>query len=277
MRTRTLYLSDTASDGPYYAHATELHGPTRWRRVDYVEIMAVVAGQGRVVQWDEGGVPRQRKLEAGSMLFLRPGDDPLIEGLEPRGLSLLYVSFRDADWRAFVSLVGFEKRQIDAIPSYVPSGPDSSSQIGHFRRALESWTVSPRHVDLVRFLAAVTPALVALAPRTEQPNLPGWLRRCLAAMAEEGNLRAGFPRMVELAHVSPSHLASTTRRLLGATPTSVLTALRLRYAATLLATAEDEIAVVARRCGYERSSYFATSFRRIYGVSPREYRRRLAE
>lgn len=64
-------------------------------------------------------------------------------------------------------------------------------------------------------------------------------------MREEENLRGGLPRLVELAHVTPSHLTVTSRRYFQKTPTGLLADLRLRHAAVLLSRTSESIGAIA--------------------------------
>jgi AraC family transcriptional regulator len=41
----------------------------------------------------------------------------------------------------------------------------------------------------------------------------------------------------------------------------------------MLHSNDESITTIAALCGYENPSHFATAFRRLYGVSPRTYRK----
>ena len=63
------------------------------------------------------------------------------------------------------------------------------------------------------------------------------------------------------------------RQLTNMTPMEFLTRYRLDAAVELLESDENSITDVAMRCGFGSSQYFATVFRRRYGVSPRMWRK----
>ena len=50
--------------------------------------------------------------------------------------------------------------------------------------------------------------------------------------------------------------------------------IRLRKARELLESTSLSISDIARTAGYNDSNYFARSFKKVYGVSPRDYRNR---
>ena len=49
---------------------------------------------------------------------------------------------------------------------------------------------------------------------------------------------------------------------------------RLQRAAELLCGTTLQVTAIAAQCGFEDSSYFARSFRQLYGCGPTEFRRR---
>lgn len=78
-----------------------------------------------------------------------------------------------------------------------------------------------------------------------------------------------------LAHVaglSRFHFSRTFRRATGMAPHSFIVQRRIAEAKRLLRARRLGIAAVARACGFSDSARFATSFRKVTGKSPTEYR-----
>ena len=48
---------------------------------------------------------------------------------------------------------------------------------------------------------------------------------------------------------------------------------KLKLVAILLLTTDKSIKAIATECRYKSMSYFLSSFGRVYGVTPKEYRR----
>lgn len=275
MRSRTLHLADTAVGAPYYALEQQLFAGTRWRRVDYFEILAVIRGEGRLVSYPPGAPPQVRRVLPGTMIFIRPGEDPLLSGVGVEGISLLYVSFPTADWRTYASLAGLDSVWAAAPPPViVVFDPADEAVTAPFHRAIERLRDEPSTYDLIRFWVEITPHLFPAERRSGAKGMPSWLVTSLEAMHDEENLRVGVPRMLQLAHVSAPYLAATTRRFLGTTPTALVMDLRLRHAALLLGTTAESVGSIAERCGFSRVNYFSTCFHQVHGVSPRTYRQR---
>ncbi|MFI7018982.1 AraC family transcriptional regulator [Streptomyces sp. NPDC050164] len=76
--------------------------------------------------------------------------------------------------------------------------------------------------------------------------------------------------------VSRAALARRFTSLVGEPPMTYLTGWRLALAADRLRDCEDTLDAVARRVGYGSAFALSTAFKRVYGVSPVEYRGRLA-
>ncbi|MBS1368993.1 MAG: helix-turn-helix transcriptional regulator [Lentisphaeria bacterium] len=75
------------------------------------------------------------------------------------------------------------------------------------------------------------------------------------------------------ANVGPRQLYAFFRAM-GTTPAEYIISQRMKRARTLLLDRKLLIKEVARRAGYADPLYFSAEFRRLHGVSPREFRRR---
>lgn len=73
--------------------------------------------------------------------------------------------------------------------------------------------------------------------------------------------------------VSPSHLGRLFRQRMRVSPLRHLKQVRLERAAQLLRAGAAAVADVARRVGYRNASHFVRDFRRMFGVTPLDYRR----
>jgi AraC-like DNA-binding protein len=74
--------------------------------------------------------------------------------------------------------------------------------------------------------------------------------------------------------VSASHLASLFRRELGVTIHRYLLGRRLEEARRLLRSSDVPITTIANDLGFSSGQHLATAFRKQYGRSPRDARRR---
>jgi AraC-like DNA-binding protein len=82
------------------------------------------------------------------------------------------------------------------------------------------------------------------------------------------------PELAAIAGASPAHFSREFRRAFGEPPHRYLLTRRLERAASLLRSTDRSVADVCCMVGLSSVGSFTTSFRRIYGMTPTEYRRR---
>jgi AraC-like DNA-binding protein len=107
-------------------------------------------------------------------------------------------------------------------------------------------------------------------------GLPGWrLKRALDLL--DGNL-CEAPSLSELAgqlELHPTSLCRAFKASMGITPHRYLLLRRVMCAKEMMSNQKRTLTDIAVDCGFNSSSQFSLVFRRIAGVSPREYRRSL--
>ncbi|WP_438444504.1 AraC family transcriptional regulator [Gorillibacterium sp. sgz5001074] len=78
----------------------------------------------------------------------------------------------------------------------------------------------------------------------------------------------------DLAYLSPRHFVRTFSRSYKTTPMEYVLMRRLEHSCLLLRDPERSITDVAEQSGFRDANYFARQFRKAYGCSPTEYRRK---
>jgi AraC family transcriptional regulator len=107
-------------------------------------------------------------------------------------------------------------------------------------------------------------------------GLATWqVRRVTQYMRENMDQAVGLDELAALVHLSRFHFCTAFRLATGQTPHEWLTAERIRRAKDLLTDPALRITEIALMVGYKTSSAFSASFRKIAGVAPSEFRRRL--
>lgn len=260
-------FEDHALGRPYHAALVDLKTRSHpHSHRDYYEVMAVVAGGGEQLVSHAGGPARAQPLEPGDLVLVRPSDHHTIEG----PVRFYNIAFPATAWHTFVGLAGADTGwDAGQLPPRVQVADDRGSDA--CAAILRRFHGTPGQLDLIRFWSEVVDLL---APATPEPGdtIPPWLTAATAAMSSEEHLREGVPRLRALAHVSDAHLARSMRRYYGTTPTAFVADLRLRQAATLLATTTRTVADVAYACGFASASYFSRQFHEAHGSSPRQFR-----
>ena len=75
-------------------------------------------------------------------------------------------------------------------------------------------------------------------------------------------------------YLNPEYFSRVFKEEMGVTFVNFLTELRLKHSVRLLESTALRVQDVAQQVGYPNVSYFSTTFKKRYGMSPYEYRRR---
>lgn len=85
----------------------------------------------------------------------------------------------------------------------------------------------------------------------------------------------GLDELAGIVNLGRFHFCTAFRKATGETPHNWLVRLRIDKARQLLAVPQLPVTEIALAVGYQTPSSFAAAFRKVAGVSPSEYRRRL--
>lgn len=83
-----------------------------------------------------------------------------------------------------------------------------------------------------------------------------------------------LPALATRFHYNPSYLSRMIRSKTGQTLSELKESLRISRAETLLRQTRLKVEDIAAAVGYENTDHFSRTFKRKYGISPREYRRK---
>lgn len=152
------------------------------------------------------------------------------------------------------------------------------------RRELETtWRHSPRISSDKSRAAATLLGMFAryleglgreLEPTLRAPERPPLLARVEVLLRENADRRLALREVAARVNLSPCHFCAVFKRQTGLTFTAYRNRLRLDRAAELLRESNRRVTDVAFEAGFDSIPYFNRVFRRQFGCSPSEYRRR---
>ena len=140
-----------------------------------------------------------------------------------------------------------------------------------------------RNEELTRQIAQLSapardesvPAPPAQAHHNTTADTDDFLRRVIEAV--EATLPSRTPDVESVAAALGITPVTLRRRMLactGETPKAYISAVLMQRAASLLTQNPDlTVADVARRCGFDDASNFVRTFKRVYGITPRQFAR----
>lgn len=167
---------------------------------------------------------------------------------------------------------------VDA-PFYVEQQPESVSEInslfGIIQREYNSGR-DYRETALVHAISLLTILLLRLRTRATAPVIKeDFIEKAISYIQKQ---YAGCIRITEAAQhcgVTPEHLSRTFKRKTNLHFNEYVLSYRLKQAEIqLLADPPKTITEIAYACGFNDSNYFSSCFKKTYGITPSEFRRR---
>ncbi len=98
------------------------------------------------------------------------------------------------------------------------------------------------------------------------------VKRVIELMQGDPSRNFTLGKMAESVNLSPPYFCYLFKTITGVPPAKYLKSLRMQQAATLLTTTFLSVKEIVRRVGLTDESHFVRDFKRIYGVTPSEYR-----
>jgi len=108
-------------------------------------------------------------------------------------------------------------------------------------------------------------------PSPPHPRTHRAIARAVAIIQEEYVSDLTLVALAERLGLSPQHLSECFTQYMGVPFSAYLCETRLRHAAAALRSTDLTVTEICYACGYRNLSHFLRSFKRRYGITPREY------
>ena len=105
-------------------------------------------------------------------------------------------------------------------------------------------------------------------------NISTDIENVLRYIAQNFSMTITLEDVAEHINLSPTYLSKKFKKITGLTFVEYVNYIRIRQACQMLITTDDNITKIAVNCGFNSSNYFKDCFRRIIGMSPRDFRNR---
>lgn len=189
----------------------------------------------------------------------------------------IYPLTRSGKCIGFVSVSGYLDSAADRkLESFIKKNKLDAAEVDAMRRRyLTTQLPDKAAVDtLLRPLLLLLLCYDAARDKTGRPGEEELYRSLLQYLSDHCHRAVSMQELSNQFHYSPSTLSRFFRRKSGMTLPGYILSLRLCEAERLLKEKRCSVSEIARFLGFCNPGYFATVFRRRYGVSPKQYRLR---
>ena len=238
-----------------------------------IELLYVLEGKFTLEFPDGGRFP----AVAGDFLMVRAGELHRDVFDKARGLRILIIQFQwDAAEEFFKQVDNRTLRDLDFA-----TRAEAMRRINFMYDKWDSgeFDIFSMNVQLHGILTLFYLAAERSAPRSpETPALqlarPDMMRQVKFYLTQNFASPVTLEQLAARFEISSANLSRLFRHEFGVGFSRYLTTLRLESAVAMLNSTNLPVSEVALRCGFSTSGYFIRVFRKHFGVTPKDYRRR---
>ena len=239
-----------------------------WRpkgRLDY-QLLYIVSGKGHFYFHGE-----DRVVYAGRMVLIQPRQEQRYEYFGEDKTEVYWVHFTGSDVKNILRSYN--------IPMDDPifySGASSTYSYLFKEMIHELQTCKTGYEDLLAMYLRQIFLLVQRTRQEERPTVSTYIQEEMEFARryfnEHYNEPISIQEYAESRNMSVCYFQRNFKQIVKHTPMQYLLTIRVNNAASLLETTDYSMAEIAAIVGYEDPLYFSRLFRKIKGVSPRDYR-----
>lgn len=239
-----------------------------WRpkgRLDY-QLLYIVSGKGHFYFHGE-----DRVVYAGRMVLIQPRQEQRYEYFGEDKPEVYWVHFTGSDVKNILRSYN--------IPMDDPifySGASSTYSYLFKEMIHELQNCKTRYEDLLAMYLRQIFLLVQRTRQEERPTVSTYIQEEMEFARryfnEHYNEPISIQEYAESRNMSVCYFQRNFKQIVKHTPMQYLLTIRVNNAASLLETTDYSMAEIAAIVGYEDPLYFSRLFRKIKGVSPRDYR-----
>jgi len=242
-------------------------------------ITTYLRGEAETSIFTDGRHRAHRKVIPGDASLIRAGESPRSVCHTAHGqYAVFYVP--DALLQQSVTDEFKQSNRLELLPHYYRHDPiiaqmgqlvaqEINAPVGGSQMMLDSVSLAL----VVRLLRSWS-SLSARAELHRSGLAPWQEKRAIEQLQSRYHENLSIADLAAEARLSPFHFIRSFKRSVGIPPHQYLTKIRLERACALLETTDLSITEVAFETGYQSPGYFASFFRRNYGLTPTAYRRK---
>lgn len=261
-----IYINGLKRDGDYKMSNNHFHY--------YYEMFYVKNGGVRIFINNE-----LYELRSGDFIVIAPGEAHNVRYFLPTYRINIYFKSEDIMDKSLAALEQFDLRNTGCI--HVP-GTYRKSVESVFERMLsedradDSYTKYMLRCELLELFILLQRFRVKASDLAARGDSEDAVMLDIAKyISEHYESPITLDGLAARAGLSPSYFSRKFKNVTGMGMKEYLKYTRLRNSAHMLVSTPDSITDIAFACGFSDSNYFKDAFKKMYGVSPREYRKQM--
>lgn len=242
---------------------------------EYYEIFLTL--RGKAIHYVNG---TSENVSGGYLIFIRKDDVHDYQNYDG-AFEFVNLAFSEETLQSLFSYLGegFPAQALLCSPSSPMVKLSSSETQNLYLKLAELNMINSEEKALLkmkcRALLAEIFTKYFCAPPKENELIPFWLENAHEKMKNPKNFIVGKSRFFELSGVSRAHATRLLSKYYGVTPSDYVNDLRLSYAANLFITSNLNATEICYECGFQNVSWFYSTFKEKYGVTPANFRKSL--
>lgn len=234
----------------------------------FYEIFCLLSGKCRFLLRDQ-----VHELEKGDLVFISPGEVHYSRYYPGINCEMVDILFKKS--LLYKDVVGDAVSFMGSIPSlYLEEYFDLLSHMLSEATELDEYSADFTTCYLQQLLLFLARHSIMHQPEPELINVrDADIQQATRYIYRNFRRPLTLENVAEVASLSPTYFSKKFKQVTGMGFKEYLNYVRLKHAQTALLTTGNTITDIALECGFNDSNYFKDLFRKVYGRSPREYRK----
>jgi AraC-like DNA-binding protein len=182
----------------------------------------------------------------------------------------------DTDWDTL--WIAIRGKTLDKLSSQQPFHLADGQSLLPWAHQMLAWRqqqVGPIGPELDALAAFLLTAVLRLMQQSDPGNCPGWLSEVLAHIHQHLDQPIVMDDLADLASCSLGHFHQQFHQATGETPLHYLARHRMERALQFLRQTQWPVKTIAAKSGFTDPLYFSRCFRKVFGCSPVQARKRM--
>ncbi len=234
----------------------------------FYEIFCLLSGKCRFLLRDQ-----VHELEKGDLVFIAPGEVHYSRYYSGINCEMVDILFKKTF--LYKDVIGSASSFMGSIPSlYLEEYFDLLGRMLSETTGLDKYSADFTTCYLQQLLLFLARHSVMHQPEPEIINVrDADIQQATRYIYQNFRRPLTLSDVAEIASLSPTYFSKKFKLVTGMGFKEYLNYVRLKHAQTALLTTNNTITNIALECGFNDSNYFKDLFRKVYGRSPREYRK----